>query len=116
MKEGSTRWAVAVAAAIFVLGAAQPRATEKPAFDSAGYPSQYAGPGREEAEPERLDEIRIGYFGPSETDDAGVPVTESDDSRRPRFRPEGLTSMIEQHVPVFEEYERTGRVARPPVW
>ncbi len=29
-----------------------------------------------------------------------------------RHQPQGLTSMVEHHVPVFEEYERTGRV--PP--
>jgi len=31
-----------------------------------------------------------------------------------RFRPQGLASMVEGHVPVFEQYEQTGRVARPP--
>ena len=31
-----------------------------------------------------------------------------------RFRPQGLTSMVEGHVPVFEQYEQTGRLARPP--
>jgi Ser/Thr protein kinase RdoA (MazF antagonist) len=28
--------------------------------------------------------------------------------------PECLTSMVERHVPVFEHYEQTGRVVRPP--
>ncbi|MBN1138026.1 MAG: phosphotransferase [Anaerolineae bacterium] len=32
-----------------------------------------------------------------------------------RYQPEGLTGTIERHAPVFEEFERTGRVARPPV-
>jgi len=32
-----------------------------------------------------------------------------------RFQPEGLASMVERHVPVFEQYEQTGQVARPPV-
>ncbi len=31
-----------------------------------------------------------------------------------RHQPQGLTSMVERHVPVFEQYERTGRVAKPP--
>ena len=32
-----------------------------------------------------------------------------------RFRPEGLLTMVARHVPVLEHYERTGRIARPPV-
>lgn len=31
------------------------------------------------------------------------------------FQPDGLASFVEGHVPVFEEYERTGRVIKPPV-
>jgi len=30
-----------------------------------------------------------------------------------RFQPQGLTSMVERHVPVFEHYEQTGQVVRP---
>ena len=30
------------------------------------------------------------------------------------YQSEGLMSMVERHVPLFEQYERTGRVARPP--
>jgi Ser/Thr protein kinase RdoA (MazF antagonist) len=30
------------------------------------------------------------------------------------YEPESLTKMIKRHIPVFEHYERTGRVVRPP--
>ena len=31
-----------------------------------------------------------------------------------RYQPQRLASTVEGHVPVFEQYERTGRVVRPP--
>jgi Ser/Thr protein kinase RdoA (MazF antagonist) len=31
-----------------------------------------------------------------------------------RHQPQGLISMIERHVPLFEHYEQTGRLVRPP--
>lgn len=31
-----------------------------------------------------------------------------------RYKPQGLTKMIERHVPVFETYAQTGRVVHPP--
>lgn len=31
-----------------------------------------------------------------------------------RFQPKGLSNMVERHVPVFEQYQQTGRVILPP--
>ncbi|KPK49816.1 MAG: hypothetical protein AMK72_03620 [Planctomycetes bacterium SM23_25] len=42
----------------------------KPFFDARTHVTGYAGPGRDDPEPADIDEIRIGYFGPS---DAGDP-------------------------------------------
>jgi len=47
---------------------AQPQSTQAAPFHRAG-PAEYVGPGRGEAAPEDLDEIRLGYFGPSDPAD-----------------------------------------------
>jgi ABC-type branched-subunit amino acid transport system substrate-binding protein len=41
---------------------------ERPHYEARKHPAEYHGPGREDLEPEDLQEIRIGYFGPSDPD------------------------------------------------
>jgi ABC-type branched-subunit amino acid transport system substrate-binding protein len=38
----------------------------RPFFDARAQSAEYAGPGREDPEPTGIDEVRIGYFGPSD--------------------------------------------------
>jgi ABC-type branched-subunit amino acid transport system substrate-binding protein len=45
-------------------------AAQTPHKDARDHPPQYAGPGRDEPEPEGLSEILIGWFGPSDPQDA----------------------------------------------
>jgi len=44
----------------------QDEAVDQPYFEARKQQSEYVGPGREEAEPKDLQEVRIGYFGPSD--------------------------------------------------
>ena len=41
-----------------------------PDFDARTRQAEYAGPGRERPDPADLHEIRFGYFGPGDPDDA----------------------------------------------
>jgi ABC-type branched-subunit amino acid transport system substrate-binding protein len=38
----------------------------RPFFEARAQRAEYAGPGREDPEPTEIDEVRIGYFGPSD--------------------------------------------------
>ena len=42
------------------------RTGKTPFFDRRKLPLEYAGPGREDPDPENLAEVRIGYFGPDD--------------------------------------------------
>jgi len=48
--------------------AAEPQDAKRPYFEARDLPMDYAGPGRDDALPEDLDEIRIGWFGPDDPD------------------------------------------------
>ncbi len=53
--------------ATIVVGiAAAAIAAEKPFYDLRTHQTEYAGPGRDSPDPTDVDEIRIGYFGPSD--------------------------------------------------
>ena len=40
-----------------------------PYFDARSHPAGYSGPGREASDPLDVNEVRIGYFGPSKKSD-----------------------------------------------
>jgi ABC-type branched-subunit amino acid transport system substrate-binding protein len=48
--------------------AAGPHDAKRPYFEARDLPMEYAGPGRDDALPEDLDEIRLGWFGPDDPD------------------------------------------------
>jgi len=56
--------------AVHARAAAEPD-DQKPFFEARKQVTEYAGPGREKLAPERIDEVRIGYFGPN---DPGHPL------------------------------------------
>jgi ABC-type branched-subunit amino acid transport system substrate-binding protein len=47
-------------------GLAGPNAPEEPFFQLRQHEAEYAGPGRDDPPPEQIDEILLGYFGPSD--------------------------------------------------
>jgi ABC-type branched-subunit amino acid transport system substrate-binding protein len=51
-----------------ITSAASAQETAEPFFDANARQVEYAGPGREEPEPETPDEILLGYFGPDDPD------------------------------------------------
>lgn len=46
----------------------EPGGAQRPYFEARDLPREYAGPGRDDALPDDLDEIRIGWFGPDDPD------------------------------------------------
>jgi len=45
---------------------AEPSGVKTPFFDRRQFPLDYAGPGREDPEPQDIREVRLGYFGPDD--------------------------------------------------
>ena len=64
----STFALLVLAPTINALTAAEPGG-RRPFFEAREHVAEYAGPGREKSAPERVDEVRIGYFGPNDPDD-----------------------------------------------
>jgi branched-chain amino acid transport system substrate-binding protein len=61
----SVRTVIMIWATLASLGA---HPAEQVYYEARKHPSEYNGPGREDPAPEGLEEIRIGYFGPSDPD------------------------------------------------
>lgn len=64
---GATRWWIIACWAVGILFTSLPAlAAEPPFFDLRTHQTEYAGPGRDAPEPEKTQEVLLGYFGPGD--------------------------------------------------